>query len=113
MVALSLESEYLNWLPSTGVVALTEEVGLIGHGGWGDGRYGSWETSTVKLNDYVLIEELSGLGKSERLERLHALGDEAAAWVRDNLTQALARFDNVIVLTHVPPFEESTWHEGG
>ncbi len=28
------------------------------------------------------------------------------------LPDALARFRHVIVLTHVPPFRESCWHEG-
>ena len=112
MTTLSNESEFLRWLPTSGVVALTENVGLVGHGGWGDGRNGSYATSNVMLNDYVLIEELAGLAKGDRLIRLNALGDEAAACLSEDLSEALAQFDHVIVLTHVPPFPEATWHEG-
>ena len=64
------------------------------------------------LNDYLLIEELAGLDKRDRLERLHALGDEAAAHFRAVLPEALARFRRLIVLTHVPPFREACWHRG-
>ena len=64
------------------------------------------------LNDYRLIEELSGLDERERLGQLHALGDEAAAHFRAVLPEALARFRRLIVLTHVPPFREACWHQG-
>jgi hypothetical protein len=50
--------------------------------------------------------------KSERLAKLHALGDEAADHFRAVLPEALSRFRHVVVLTHVPPFRESCWHEG-
>src|SRR4051794_10465655 len=62
-------------LTRTGVVALTEETGLVGHDGWADGRLGDYARSEVLLNNYLLIEELSGSDKDERLGQLHALGD--------------------------------------
>ncbi|MDP6129579.1 MAG: hypothetical protein QGH77_08240, partial [Planctomycetota bacterium] len=58
---------------------LTPEIGLVGHGGWGDGRLGSYYSSTVRLNDFKLIEELKGRSRDELLFRLTQLGDEAAA----------------------------------
>ena len=100
------------YLTQTGVVALTEETGLVGHDGWADGRLGDYARSEVLLNDYLLIEELSGLNMDDRLERLHALGDEAAAHFRALLPEALGRFRRLIVLTHVPPFREACWHRG-
>ena len=47
------------------------------------------------------------MSKSERLAKLHALGDEAADHFRAVLREALSRFRHVVVLTHVPPFRES------
>jgi 3',5'-cyclic-AMP phosphodiesterase len=102
----------LIWLPRAGVRALTPDTGLIGHDGWADGRLGDYWGSDVFLNDYVLIGEFLGLDPRERLETLHALGDEAAAHFRSVLPEALARFRHVLVLTHVPPFREACWHEG-
>jgi predicted phosphohydrolase len=102
----------LVYLGQAGIVALTEETGLVGHDGWADGRLGDYARSEVLLNDYLLIEELSGLDKGDRLERLHALGDEAAAHFRALLPGALERFRCLIVLTHVPPFREACWHRG-
>lgn len=110
--ALCARTPSLHWLPVSGVVALTPETALVGHDGWADGRFGDYARSDVLLNDDLLIEELSGLDERERLLRLNALGDEAAAHFRAALPAALARSRRVIILTHVPPFREACWHRG-
>ncbi len=97
----------LHWLPRDGVVPLTETTCLVGHDGWGDGRYGDYWGLRVVLNDCFFIGELLGLDERERLAKLHALGDEAAAHFRAVLPEALGRFRHVLVLTHVPPFREA------
>jgi hypothetical protein len=112
MKELSSQSRYLRWLPLCGVVTLFEETALVGHDSWADGRLGNYFGSPVMLNDFLLIEELRALGKSERLKVLHRLGDEAAAYFARTVPEACERFSRVIVLTHVPPFREACWHEG-
>lgn len=118
---LSRCSKDICWLPDGGVVPLGKRTALVGHGGWGDGRSGDFMASDVLLNDYSMIRELreinvspaDGAIFSEKLrDKLRALGDEAAAHFRDVLREALAEYDDVIVLTHVPPFREACWHEG-
>src|SRR5690606_27301024 len=52
------------------------------------------------------------LSKTERLARLNALGDEAAAYCRKWLPDALHRYAHVYFLTHVPPFRDACWHQG-
>lgn len=106
------ESERLRYLPITGTVRLTQESCLIGHDSWADGRYGDYQNSEVLLNDYVLIEELSNLNPQSRLAELNKLGDEAADFFRKELSSALLDFQHILVLTHVPPFAEASWHEG-
>jgi Icc-related predicted phosphoesterase len=105
-------SSWLHWLTTSGVIRLTPDTALIGHDSWADGRLGDFFCSEVLLNDYLLIGELSGLDKHERCRKLNALGDEAAGFIENRLLEALARYKNVLVLTHVPPFRESCWHEG-
>jgi predicted MPP superfamily phosphohydrolase len=112
VAALCARSPRLDYLSRAGIVALTEQTGLVGHDGWADGRLGDYARSKVELNDYRRIEELSGLDESDRLERLHALGDEAAAHFRAVLPEASERFRRLIVLTHVPPFREACWYRG-
>lgn len=91
---------------------LTPRVGLIGHDGWADARLGDYLGSDVFLSDYALIDELAGHYHLDRRPILQKLGDEAAAHVRSSLPFALARFQHVVLLTHVPPMREACWHEG-
>ena len=64
------------------------------------------------LNDYKLINDFKNLDKQTRLTKLNVLGDEAASFFRKQLSQALPNFQHIIILTHVPPFEEACWYEG-
>ena len=110
--ALCAACPNLRGLPRAGVVALTENTGLVGHDGWGDGRLGNYWGLAVHLNDWRLIGEFIGLDAARRLDTLHALGDEAAAHFATVLPEALERFRHVLVVTHVPPFREACWYEG-
>ncbi len=105
-------SRWLRWLPATGIVPLTETTALAGHDSWADGRLGDFFRSEVLLNDYLLISELRGQDKQERYAQLNALGDEAAEFLERRACEALAGWRDIVVLTHVPPFRESCWHEG-
>ena len=105
-------SPLVKWLVDEGVVSLTPKTGLIGHDSWGDGRLGNYEGSTLEMNDFHLIEELRDLGKRERLRWLNRLADEAAEHFRRELPRALESHQRIILLTHVPPFQEAVWHRG-
>ncbi|MCA9912078.1 MAG: metallophosphoesterase [Anaerolineae bacterium] len=104
----------LCWLPDCGVVRLTEDVALVGHGGWSDGGYGDFMKSSISLNDYLLIGELARKKPYRRalLTMLRALGMEAASHLQDALDEALREVPHVIVALHSPPFMEACWHEG-
>ncbi|MFO7610444.1 MAG: metallophosphoesterase [Candidatus Krumholzibacteriia bacterium] len=119
----ALDDPRLDWLEGTGWRELAPGVGLVGEGGWGDARLGTFATSTVLLNDYLVIAELrrvfateawdGTLGGQDALRAaLQALGDEAAARLRPSLRAAAAACDQVIVLCHVAPFAAATFHEG-
>lgn len=102
----------LHWLPDAGVVKLTAQSALIGHGGWGDGRLGDYHNSRVMLNDYVVISDLAGLSPEARLTALNELGDDAAARVGELVVAAVAEFSQLFFLTHVPPFRAACWYDG-
>jgi 3',5'-cyclic AMP phosphodiesterase CpdA len=112
VTALCQRSTWLRYLPVEGVVPLGGGSALVGHDGWADGRLGDYAGSQVVLNDFLLVEDLAGRNAQDRLARLHALGDEAAAHLREVLPRALDRYRNVVVATHVPPFAEACWHDG-
>lgn len=123
---LSTRQPLLHWLPSTGIVELTDSAILIGHGGWGDARSGDFLKSDILLNDYFLIEELrEAVERNRGIEKgcsglyqlrseLHALGDEVAAHFNRLLPTILQHPQprQLLVLMHVPPFRESCWYNG-
>lgn len=94
------------------VQALSPRVGLVGHDGWADARSGDYVRSLVMMNDYLLIDELKEHSKESRWQRLMELGDEAAEFVEAWLPRALQEYEEVYLLTHVPPFREACWYDG-
>ena len=111
-IQLCQEPNNLHWLPVSGIIELTSTTGLLGHGSWADGRLGDYRGSGIMLNDYVQIQDFIPHDKTGRLQILNHLGDEAAEYFRTILPTALAQYDHLIVLTHVPPYKEACWHEG-
>jgi len=114
--ALCAAQANLHYLTLEDAHPLAAGVGVVGHDGWADGREGNYERSNVMLNDYVLIEELSAGGlplpAPARRQILEILGDEAADHIERVLPPALARFEHVVVVTHVPPLRDACWHDG-
>jgi 3',5'-cyclic-AMP phosphodiesterase len=106
------DSERCHWMPQADVISLSDTTALVGHSGWGDGRVGDFLGSRISLNDYRQIEDLSALSKDALFSRLKALGSEAASYLQDTLERALESHDEVILLTHVPPFLEACWYQG-
>lgn len=110
------------------VVPLTEGVGLIGQEGWYDAYYGKPYTPKFGMNDWNDIAELANLpgnpfynhrtkridreARTQVIEACQARSAAQAAAAELVLVEALQRFPQVILVTHVPPFEGATWHEG-
>lgn len=135
---LCSELQNLTWLTDVDIIHLTPTIGLFGHDSWADGRYGNYWDSNLILSDYLLIkefnpwlidtkktndalsekvqEELMNLtsleAKQKRLDTLQFLASQAV----DHLSKIFARgfdeYEQLIFLTHVPPFQEVCLNEG-
>jgi len=112
MQALTSENPGLVWLPAVDLVELAPGVGLIGHDGWADGRYGDYERSQLILNDYAHIKSFVGLSKAERLTKMRSLADDSADYLRRILPRALTHYQHIFIMIHPPPFLETFYHKG-
>ena len=102
----------LKWLNMCNVVSLSPTTALIGHDSWADGRLGDYWQSQAQLNDFVLIGDFIGRTKQECLNCMVALADDAATHFQRTLPAALEKHNKVIIVTHVPPFQESALYKG-
>lgn len=107
----------LHWLPLSGPQMLDAHTLLIGEDTWADGRAGDYAQSTVVLNDSRMIVDLlqkSLLGKYPLLDAMQSLADQDAKHLKDALEDAIRSYHpkKVIVLIHLPPFEEACLYEG-
>jgi len=110
--AFTKEHTNLHWLTTSPPASLSSDLALIGDDAWGDARLGNPEGSQVVLNDFHLIQELTSLSRVERIAACRNLGDRAADRLRPKLDQATASARRVVIVTHAPPFQGATWHEG-
>ena len=110
--ALNSANNRLAWLTESAPLQLCDDLILVGDDGWSDGRLGNFADTPVELNDFFLIEELSGLTRKDLVARVNDLGAKSAARLQEKLDFAAAQSSNVLVVTHSPPFEGATWHEG-
>ena len=103
----------LTYLSGAEPVLLPGGTLLVGTDGWGDGGFGDAAGSHVRLNDFVLIEEVQSAAPGPDQRALLAeLGRASAAQLQKSLSAGIEQAERVICLTHVPPFREATWHEG-
>jgi predicted phosphohydrolase len=109
MRALTTKSMATKWLPAVpGVVELGSTI-LVGHDGWYDGGCGD-PRSTLRLRDFDEIDDLVGLHREARDRLTRWLAEDGAAQLAAQLASSTA--SSVLVVTHVPPFQDASRHRG-
>jgi Icc-related predicted phosphoesterase len=95
------------------LIELNAHSALIGVDGWADGESGSGSASPIILNDTILIDDLATLSRAAAWKKIAELCCAFAKTIKPTLDAAMSSYREVILLTHVPPLREATWHEGG
>jgi predicted phosphohydrolase len=112
-VRAAIQDTGLVYLPDAGVVALCPGVALVGHDGWADGRNGDFAGSSFAPNDFNHIHDFQVFGeKTQRLRLMQSLAGEAAEYLGRVLPEAAGTSEQVLVVTHVPPFAGASWYRG-
>lgn len=109
----------LHWLDRSGVIPLTDKTALIGSGLWCDWKAGDYQRSTVWIGDYDFILELkvTSFGPYGNIsllrETLQKFALQHATQLKNDLETAICDYENIIALTHVPPFWEGSFAPNG
>lgn len=102
----------LHWLKHS-TVAVSAGSRLIGVNGWYDAGYGD-RNSSLDMTDFERIADLSG-ARNESRERLLQVCAQRARDEAGHLhgqLRSCSEVRSVLIVTHVPPFQEAAWHEG-
>lgn len=98
----------LHWLTESGIIRLNSSTALIGHDGWSDARLGKIGLIGNVPRDFMRIEDLKDLRRAEYEGALNRLGAAAAGQIRQRLLEAVASYQQIYLVTHVPPFKEAS-----
>ena len=113
IASLAREVSALHYLTDAAAIETSPGRFLIGEDGWGDGTEGDYESSPVRLNDFVAIKEFRRAEPNDWPKLLRELGKESADRLERKLNSAInGQVESVLVATHVPPFRESCWYQG-
>jgi predicted phosphohydrolase len=97
------------------VIQITPKTIIIGVDGWYDGLAGVGPNGgTLRLWDSTYIEDLKLPTEFQHAEKLKKLGKESADITEAMLIEAnkYEQATDWLLLTHVPPFREASWHDG-
>lgn len=104
------------YLGVLGLAPLTENIVVLGVDGWGDCRNGDFEDSRLTMSDWYHISDLHTayrLSKDDLKKALQKLADSDARKLKRKVLRAIAEgYTKIIIVTHVPPFEEVCTHAG-
>ena len=103
---------HIHRLTGDELVELIPQTALLGVDGWADGTAGAGPASSVTLNDSFLIHDFAVLPRELQWLKMRELAEAYTTAIAPTLNEAMGRYANVLLLTHVPPLPEATWHEG-
>ena len=112
VIAASRELPMLTYLTDSSAIELADGVFLIGDDGWGDGVEGDYDGSTIRLNDFQLIDDFRLADPSQWRRLIQTQGAESAQRLESKLDAIPKDASEILVVTHVPPFREACWYEG-
>ncbi|MCM2372479.1 metallophosphoesterase family protein [Aporhodopirellula aestuarii] len=112
IIDLARDVPQLHYLTDCGPVMLAKDAALIGDDGWGDATQGDYENTTVRSNDFELIDDFRTSSRDTWREILQREGRQSGERLSSKLASLPKSVRHVLIATHVPPFRESCWYEG-
>ena len=88
-----------------------ENWAIVGIDGWADARAGHFDMSPDLIRDYKMIHDFTQKNTDTRRRFLNKLGEEEAFKLEQKLNIGVLG-DNVLIVTHVPPYPEAHIYEG-
>lgn len=97
------------------IVKLSEQTALIGTDGWYDCQAGDWKNSDLWMRDWDFCHDFLPLNNyiAPIIGLCKQFAAKEIAYMSDQINKALLTgAKNIIVVTHIPPFETASRHRG-
>lgn len=108
-----IRNSNLFYLPLTGPVKLNHDTVMIGIDGWYDALLGRVDTSRFSLNDFTQVKDIKkhniypGI-----LTKVKEIAEDETKAAKHFLDSVVNDYSQILFVTHIPPFRESSWHLG-
>lgn len=126
MHAISNASERLRYMGNVQYIGLSNDTAVVGADGWYDCLYGDYRRSNFLMNDWEYIADYcrpgGGGGRGalkwkthnikEIVETSQQIAVQSVNHMFEGIKSAVKYYKNIVVLTHVPPFEEAHIFQG-
>ncbi len=99
-------------LDGSQLIPLNESIALIGVDGWADGLGGEGPATKARINDFYQILDFATDSEPQAFRAMVIRARKYAQALKSSLSKALMQYQTTIIATHVPPYEDSAWHEG-
>jgi hypothetical protein len=110
---LNESSNFLKYISDIEHVRLSYDTAMIGHDCWYDAVNGDYQSSPVIMSDWHQISDFHpAKSKNDIVSISRAQANLAAKHIQSSLEIVVKNYNNVIVLTHVPPFLETCSGKG-
>jgi predicted phosphohydrolase len=105
-----LTAKYPNlfWMTENPLIALAEDVALIGTEGWYDATLGDPQLLRWTLDWMITFDFLHKKGIDQRIDMWRNMSSISSEIIAERLEHALQDHKTVYVMTHFPPWKEAT-----
>ncbi len=114
------ESKHLRYMTALEPIVLSQDTVLVGHDGWYDFGYGQARPIRFLMSDWKLISEYAMtvnreygrhvLDDERIITKSYAFALQGAEHIKKMINKTTQK--NVVILTHVPPFDTAAKHLG-
>lgn len=105
----------ITWLGDADVIQIADKAALVGGDGWYDAMLGDWQNSHFRMRDWDLIFDFMPVmhSKAGVVAVARKFAYASVVYLEKRISEAVALGnETVVILTHVPPFEEASQHRG-
>jgi predicted phosphohydrolase len=104
----------ITYLTKENATILSSNTALVGTDGWADGGFGNAHGPLI-MGDWTCIKDLKPIykvfGVGKLTDFVKKLAEQEVANVASKISKIVSSHENIIIVTHIPPWKEATWHE--